>query len=193
MDLKRGLSADEKAVLAGVFHPVLLTYIAWPGDVLRAHTGFGDLLWDSQTWVGLSNALIIDGPADGQSLGVLPATVSVVGISADLFTALGVDVRNIEAKFWWACVTEPSGTTLSVQPQSLYFGRVDANRLTLNDGDGEKTLGVELDLRAGGDLRSGAAITHSYEDQISKHTGDTGGQHLPNNQIIAENTTWPED
>lgn len=192
MDLKVGYTSGELAVLRGHFHPALLIFVDWPGDPAYIHSGTGDLSWNGQTWQGLGEAGRVEVPEMGPGMAGAPVVISVVGLPADIVTRQADIARNMRVEVYTACTTTRGGTVLTVQPRSAAVGRTDSDRLFVQrQDDGTSVYGLEIEAVSGGDLRAGAAITHSYEDQITRHPGDTAGRHFINAQAALENLTWP--
>ena len=193
MGLTRGASAGLIADLAGHFCPVLLTYADWPGELIRIHTGTGDLSWGGQTWLGAGKLVQFQAPQESGGLATSEASVRVAATVADMLAERGKIIRNRPITVYFATTTEPGGNVLRSDPVELFSGYFDSRKGALSRSGGELTHDMVLGLGIGPSARASASITHSYEAQLADFPGDTAGRHVQNaNKLRYNPQQWPE-
>ena len=193
MDLNRGIDAATLTELAsGHSHPVIAIALDWPGGYVRAHSGFGDLVWGGDTYSGVGDFGGIELPND--AFGAVPtgATLLLTGVPPDVFDDLTANIRNRSGVVYFGCVTEAMGDTLVGDLSVVYDGHMDTSAYKgERDGDMIKH-GISITLSGGTGMRDTAAVTHSYEAQIDEYPGDTAGRHLQQSVAQARARKWPE-
>lgn len=202
MVLTRGASATLISALEGHFHPVILIEADWPDGVIRLHSGVGDLIWDSETWGGISvlkdgNLLSIaqmDLPEESGGLATPTGSISVAGPLEAVLAERGKAIRNRTFTVWFGAVTERAGVTLVDDPIEIYSGYFDSRTFSMSRNSAASFLhNLQIGLGIGPSARAKATITHSYEDQIAAYPGDTAGRHLQlMEKKLINPPTWPE-
>lgn len=192
MGLKRPVHADTRAALDGIFHPVVMVHLDWPGGAVRAHSGAGTIAWGGQSWLGVGKFGAVDIPDEAAGLAASAVSLSLLGVPPEIWDTLAAPIRNRPGELWEALTTRPGGNILIGDPIGLFIGHMDAMRYRLRREDGGVTHAVQIDLGSGPGARSAAAVLHSYEDQIAQFPGDTAGRHLINIEAETENLTWPK-
>ena len=196
MGLKRAIHPATKAALQGVFYPVVMLHLDWPGGHVYTHSGAGTITWDGHNWLGVGKFGSIEVPGEAPGLAASQATLSLVGAPDALLDLLDAPIRNRPGQIYVALTTQPGGNVLIGDPISLFTGYMDAMRYRLmsDEGDDGRVVVdhvVQVDLGSGPGARSSAAVLHSYEDQIEKFPGDTAGRFLINIEAEVENQRWP--
>lgn len=193
MGLTRGATTGLISELGGHFWPALLTYADWPGEEVRIHSGAGDLSWDGHTWLGAGTLVQFQAPEEAGGLATSEASVRVAATVEDMLAERGKVIRNRTLTVWFATTTAPAGNVLSQEPVELFTGYFDSRSGSLARTDGGLAHDMVMGLGIGPSARASASITHSYEDQIAKFTGDTGGRHVQAaNRQRFNPRTWPE-
>lgn len=192
MGLKRPVHPDTLAALHGVFHPVVMVYLDWPGGAVRAHSGVGTITWGGHSWFGVGKFGEVEIPGEAPGLAASNVSLSLLGVPPAIWDTLSTPIRNRPGALWAALATKPGGNVLVGSPISLFNGHMDAMRYRLRREDGGVSHVVQVDLGSGPGARSAAAVLHSYEDQIAKFPGDTAGRHLINIEAHVENEPWPK-
>ena len=178
MALRRGVSDTLRQVLTGHFHPVILTEADWPTGIERLHTGRGDMVWNGLTWMGVGSLVQFRGPEEAGGVATSEATVKVAATLATMFSMRGLVIRNRPVRMWFGATTTAGGNILATGPMPHFAGYFDSRSMTFS-ADGEDRLhDMTLGLGVGPGARSGASVTHSYEDQIARYSGDTAGRQV---------------
>ena len=193
MVLRRGASAGLIADLRGHFHPVLLTYADWPGEVIRIHTGTGMLSWAGADWLGAGKLVQFQSPEEAGGLAASEATVRVAAKVGDILAERGKVIRNRPMTVWFATTTQPGGNVLLTDPVEIFSGYFDSRTGSLSRVGEDLSHDLVLGLGIGPSARASASITHSYEDQIGSFPGDTAGRMVQTaNRLRYNPQQWPE-
>lgn len=192
MDLNRGIDAATVSAMADHFHPVLAVELDWPSAPIYAHSGVGDIVWDSKTFVGVGEFGTVSIPGD--AFGAVPtdAILTLLGVPSEIFDRLDDPIRNRYGAIYFGATTTAGGNTLVGNLTILFEGYMDASQYVAERQDDVITHGIQLTLAGGAGMRSTAMITHSYEAQISEYPGDTAGRHLQQAVKQAKVRRWPE-
>lgn len=178
--LSRGVSAAFLAALNGIWHPVVLVYLDWPGSVVRYHSNAGTITWDGADWFGVGNFSRISHPGEGVGMMAERVVLTVVGGTEEQLDDSEQMVRNRDGAIYIGATTTRGGTTLVGSPHEVWTGYMDAMRFTMAASDGGVEHAIQLDLGSGPSARAVASVFHSFEDQDAKHPGDTAGRWLIN-------------
>lgn len=189
--MRRGVSAATLAAMGGVFHPVVMVWLDWPGGEVRAHSGTGTIAWGGEDWAGVGAFGVLDVPAEAAGLFAVRAGLTLHGVPPAMAGLLGVPVRNRRAAVYAGVVTERAGNVLIGDPVEVFSGYMDARSQRIEAGDGEISHSVRLEVASGPSARSAGSIHHTYEDQITRYPGDTGGRHLIRARERAQKLQWP--
>lgn len=193
MGLTRGASVGLLSELGGHFCPVLLTYADWPDEMIRIHSGAGDLSWSGETWMGAGKLVQFNAPMEAGGLATSEASVHVAATVEGMLAERGKVIRNRTLTVWFATTKTAGGNVLSQEPVELFTGYFDSRSGSLASADGGLAHDMVLGLGIGPSARASASITHGYEDQLTKFPGDTAGRHVQNASKIRFNPrTWPE-
>ena len=200
MGLTRGAPAALIAALAGHFHPVVLMVADWPDQVVRLHSGVGDLTWGGNVYSGTSitrdgkliSLLRPDLPAEEGGLATGDASVRVAGPLDAIRAEKGVALRNRSFRVYFGATTERAGTTLVSDPVEIFAGYFAGRSCSFSGGAEAFLHDMILQLGIGPAARARASITHGYEDQIAAYPGDTAGRQVQNALKRARNpSVWP--
>lgn len=193
MGLTRGASAGLVSALSGHFHPVLLTEADWPGDMIRIHSGVGEMTWDGNTWLGAGKLVQFQAPEEAGGLATSDASVKVAATVEDMLAERGKVIRNRSIRVWFGATTTAGGAVLADDPVLLFSGYFDSRTGSMTRAGEELSHDMILGLGIGPGARLSASITHSYEDQIGKYPTDTAGRHVQNaNKRRYNPQQWPE-
>lgn len=172
MELKREIDPLLIAAFSypGMFYPIAICRIEWPGGDVLVHSGVGDLEWNGDTYRGIGQLGGISTPEEAP--GIVPSELglSIAGELSALLQAQDELERNSLVQIWLGATTMPG------EPSSGLIGEPMQIGSAFIDSDGELTPeSTELLLNAvsGSPARSSAQITHSSEDQKSKYPNDT--------------------
>lgn len=193
MGLTRGASAGLVSALSGHFHPVLITEADWPGEMIRIHSGVGEMTWNGSTWLGAGKLVQFQAPEEAGGLATSDASVKVAATVEDMLAERGKIIRNRSVRVWFGATTAAGGAVQVDEPVELFTGYFDSRTGAMTRADDVLSHDMILGLGIGPGARLSASISHSYEDQIAKYPGDTAGRHVQNaNKRRYNPQQWPE-
>lgn len=179
-DLPAGMGA---AGAAAVVSPIFLARLDWPTGEVFAWTGYGNIAWDGQTWVGTGNLGTISAvreSAEGAANGV---TLSLSGIpSGNLALALASDSQGRPGKIYFGMLA-PDGT-LAVDPYLIFDGVIDV--CPVEDTGEMCQIAVQLEKELIDNRSLGRRYTH--EDQQIDHPGDRGFEYVAG--LVDKHIQW---
>lgn len=179
-DLPTGMAA---ATSAATVAPVFLVQLNWPTGTVYAWSGYGNISWNAQTWIGTGNLGGISNireSSDGSANGI---TVSLSGIpSAELARALEDDSQGQPAKVYFGILS--SSGAFTVDPYLIFDGAIDVCPV-LDNGD-TATIYIQIEKELIDTRTRGRRYTH--EDQQIDHPGDLGFQYVAG--LAAKEITW---
>lgn len=140
---KRGFSATIEAALASPDAPfAYLVMLDWPSGPVRMWTGSGNLVWNSQTWIGAGSLANIDSVTDS-------VDKSDVGVELTL-NYLNDDLRNEinttkpvgrDASITLALMNPATGSVIDADPD-FFVGFID--KIEILDAGSEGKISVRL-------------------------------------------------
>lgn len=150
-----------------VFPAVFLVELAWPGGTVYAWNGYGNLSWDSKTWVGTGYLGAITPIGETSDLRANGCALTLSGIPSDLIAeAFANDAQGQPARIWIGALL-PSGA-LATDPLQVFDGIID--HTAFEDTGDTSTLTVQLEKEAIDRRVVGRRFTH--EDQQIDAPGD---------------------
>lgn len=188
MGLNRGIDPVLlAAITAGAFHPVQLVRVAFPGDVVRVHSGRGSLSWGGQSWLGVGEKGFIQLPAESAGAASFSGVLRLGGLPDTIDDYLDTSINGVEVDVWFGAVTARAGVTLIGSPVLVFSGFCDgvSDEQTF-DADGNSMRVVKIGISSGPSQRAAVGVNHSYEDQRSIHADDTAGRHVKAGRAQAE-------
>ena len=193
MDLTRGVGTALMAQIGGgVWHPVLMVDLDWPGGRVRAHSGVGVIEWASATWAGVGKYGEVSIPEEAANGLPSDFSLSLVCDLPDLATYADAVIRGRPGTVYLGATTAPGGNLLVGNPVALASGTMDGLVLMLDAQDGVQLYRLTVSMTTGPSYRSASTIVHSHEDQSRKYPGDTAGLRLIGAMSRARTTLWPE-
>lgn len=149
------------------------------GDVLF-WTGYGQIVWNAETYTGAGNLLAIDQIAETQELVANGVNITLSGIPSSLVSlTLAEPYQGRPLTIWFACMDD-SGTIVA-DPYMFFKGRMD---IMVIEDDGETSkieVAVENDLIA---LRDSKERRYTDEDQKAEYPDDRGFEFVATSQDI---------
>jgi len=174
-------TAVENIVDSAEVQPFLLFEGEFASGYIRAWSGYGDLSWDSKTWVGTGTLLSISNvqeTSDGSAQGV---TATLSGIPASLVSLALSDVRQGDSGKVWIGFLD-SGVV--ADPVLLFEGRLDVP--VINESGETASISISYESRLI-DLQRQREHLYTNEDQQGLFAGDLGCQFVPSIQEITLN------
>lgn len=165
-DLPTGMAAK---LAAPKLAPIFLVSLDWPSGAVYAWTGFGDIVWAGQTYVGTGNAGSISEVRESRDGAANGVTLSLSGIpSSELAHSLEDNSQGRAGKVWLGLLT--AAGALDGDPYLLFSGFID---VCPSEDSGETcTISVKLEKELIDSRARGRRYTH--EDQQIEHPGDLG-------------------
>lgn len=163
-DLPTGFAALTEAA---VFRPVLLVELDWSSGMVRCWTGYGEIVWDGNTYYGTGDLGGISPIAESGDLGANGVTLSLSGIPSDAIAdALTDDSQGRSGKIWLASLG--SNGAFEADPYLIFDGLIDVTGI---DDDGTSaTISVTLEKELIDRRVQSRRATH--EDQQIDYPGD---------------------
>lgn len=180
------------AISAPVFYPVALVFLDWPDAPVRAHSGVGTLVWDSQEWIGVSRYGDLQLPEEAFGLGADPATAVLRAVGGAFQDYLEDDIKGRRASVWIGAVTERAGNVLVGAPLRVFTGTMDVLRLTISAETENLRNDLLVEITPGPSQREFSEVYHTDEDQRRLHPADTAGRLVQNAEARALTLKWPE-
>ncbi|NPD15740.1 hypothetical protein HOY34_11055 [Xinfangfangia sp. D13-10-4-6] len=196
MDLRRNIHPDTLGVLSGpAFYPVMMVWLDWPGETLRAHSGTGPITWGGEVWQGVGKFGAVEVPEESSSGVPVDVSLSLVCDLPMLAEHADAVIRQRPGAIWMGVTSAPGGNVLIGEPFELARGTMDTLVLTteIEGADGATAILYRLTagLTTGPGYRTSAAVAHSHEDQSRHYPNDTAGKKLVLANARAEKTLWP--
>lgn len=196
MDLTRGTPSALLASISGpYFHPIVLAFIDWPGEPLRAHSGRGDIVFAGQTWIGVGRFGGIEVPDEAMSGVASEFRMSLVTDFPDIEPYTDTVIRGRVGQLFLGATQTPGGNDL-IGAVEIVTGTADGMGMKFDvieqDGQTIDAYRIEVTMTTGPSMRSAASVVHSNEDQRRAYPNDTAGRHLILAEANAQKTLWPE-
>jgi hypothetical protein len=169
-DLPAGM-AD--AVTAPVIAPAWLVELQWVTGTVYAWTGYGEIAWDSKTWVGTGHLGAISEIRESRDGYINGVKLSMSGIPMEnLALALAKDSQGMPGKVFFALRADDG--TFAHGPYQIFDGIIDVCPIV--DTGSTLTITVHLEKEQIDTRVRGRRNTH--EDQQIDHPGDLFFEHV---------------
>lgn len=163
-DLPTGFSAKTEAA---VFNPALLVELDWPGGMVRAWSGYGSLVWDGKTFLGVADhggVSQIREATDGRANGMM---LTLSGIPSSLVPEiLSNDAQGRSGRVYVAALDDDGA--LSVDPYLIFDGFIDVTPFE----DSGNTASISVALEKERINRRTQSRRRTHEDQQIDSPGD---------------------
>lgn len=189
-DLPTGYAAETENT---VFPPIILVFLDWPNDPVYAWNGYGNLSWDSQTWVGTGHLGTFSPISESGDLRANGTALTLSGIPSDLITkAFANDFQGVDGKIWLGEIS--SDGTLPIDPYLAFDGFIDNSAFEESGIDGGETSIITVNLEKEMIDRRIVGRRNTHEDQQIDAPGDLYYEYvawLANNPIPFGPVTTP--
>ena len=133
-------AAMQTGVAASALSPVLLYYLDFSGGAIRAWTGFGDLVWNGDTYAGLGDVIGVGDVRETAEERNATLTLTLAGAPASLISlALNDDYQGRTATLWLGLM---DGADLVADPVQIFSGYMDV----MSHEDAGETADFRLEL-----------------------------------------------
>lgn len=162
------------AVQQRTVRPVFLFQGQFASGDLRLWTGYGDLVWDGNTYTGGGDMLSVSPIEESTDLTAKGFSVTITGIKiANLSAIYGQARHNLVGNLWLGLLDESLG--LIADPFLLYSGRTDQPDVMDNAETVTITLRYEDELV---DLLRPRVRRYTDTDQQNEYPGDRGMEYV---------------
>jgi len=169
--MARGLTPAAAAELEkDLLRPILLFEGEFASGTVRLWTGFGQVSWNGQTWIGGGTLVGVGEINETEEVVAQGLTVSMSGIAQEMVQIAIEEARqNRPGRVWLGFLTE-AGEVIA-DPHQVFAGRLDVPEI---DDDGESaTVSITYENRLI-DLRRPRVRRYTHEDQRSQWPADRG-------------------
>lgn len=167
------LAAYQTGVAADLVTPIFLSKFEFPLGSLRFWTGYGNITFNSETYLGTGDLLSMSEVEETTSFKAAGLAFSLSGVNSAIISAgLGEDLQERFATLWFALLNEPAKTLLA-DPFVLFFGRMDTFEM---DEDGVNSIGIMKVENRLADLERASRMRYTQEEQQRLFADDTGCQ-----------------
>jgi hypothetical protein len=171
-DLTAGMSS---AIVAPVVAPVFLFFADFPSGAVRAWTGFGNLTYDGDTYIGVGDFGGVERVDESTDLRANGCRFTLSGIPSSLLSAALADEYQGRACFLLLGVLDLSTGALIADPYQVFGGRMDV--MTIEDGADTGIIGLDAENRLI-DLFRSRETRYTDEEQRTLFAGDVGLEYV---------------
>lgn len=174
---------QQTASEAEVVRPILLARLAFDSGVVLAHTGVGDVVYDSETYLGVGGFGSISAVNEG--LGVKPFGIQFIltGVDPALIAKVLADhYQGEEAKLMVGLLD--SDHSLIGDPVILFVGRMDTTNIEIGE---TATIVVTAESRLV-DWARPKIRRYSHEDQQDLYPDDLGFEFVAT--MVEKDISW---
>lgn len=167
-------TALKNAITATQVSPVILFYANFPSGAVRAWSGYGNLVFDGNTYTGVGDFGGVSEITEGTDQAARGVQFMLSGIPSSLVsTALSEEYRGRTCSLWLGALN--SSGALIADPYLLFSGRMDTMSIELGGDTASITLTGENRLI---DLKRVRARRYTHEDQQIDYPGDLGLEYV---------------
>lgn len=176
-----------EAVSQRVVEPINMLMIDWPSGPVYMHSGIGEILYDSQVWVGVGNLGALSAVRNDSNLGAATMTATLSGIDNDTITALvSEDVVNRVVDRYLGFIGEDGRLIDAVK---VFSGRIRVPGFGDRHGD-EPTITLEVVSK----------LVDWSKSRPDRYTDESHRRNYPNDmfyqyvaQMAERSLHWPSD
>jgi hypothetical protein len=179
-DITSGFQAE---IEASTLRPIMMVRADFDGGSIFTWSGYGDLVYGGNTYLGTGDFLAIDGIEETTELKAASTRFKLSGIPSALISlALLEDYQGCDIYCYFGVLD--SNWSLIAEPYQVFKGKMDVIQI-MDDGiTSEVTVNAESDLI---DLRVVRERKYTPEDQKALYPNDRGLDFVPNIQDIQIN------
>lgn len=172
--------------------PVMFVEAQFLSGYIRMWSGYGSIVWNSQTWQGGANG-DIDNPiiaslssiaetSDVQAGGVV---ITLSAIPSNFIARILAECRQNYPITIWVGTQDLDTAAIVADPAIAFKGRMDVPQLS--DAGDTCSLGITIE-NALIDLQRQRERRYTHEDQQIDHPGDLGFEYVP--QLQDSSVVW---
>lgn len=165
-------------------NPLLFFKFEFDSGDLNFWTGYGDIVWNSETYTGSGNMLSISSINETQDLVANAITFTLSGAPSSLNSlALSENYSGRKCSAWFA--VRDDNAELIASPYLIFSGLMDVMEIKDGGSSTEITLTAESDLNG---LRQSNLSYYTPESQKADYSSDKGFDLMPTSQDVV--ITW---
>ena len=173
--MSRGLDSSFKtAAAAGNVRPALIAYFDFSGGAVRVWSGYGDLVWDSQTWSGIGDFGQVSPVQESGAVRANKLQFRLNGVPQDMVGRILLEGYRGRACKLWLALFNDAGAMVS-SPALLFAGRMD--QCVGEDKGSESAIFVNAENRLV-ELQRPRERRRNDQDQQNIFPGDRGLEYV---------------
>lgn len=177
-------TALRDETLAGDVKPIILVDLDFSTGFLRFWTGYGDLVYNNNTYSGTGTLLTFESINETTDISANGVGMTLNGIPSNLISiALTEHYQGREASIYFGALSDTYG--LVADPFTLWKGRMDT--MTITDSGETATIRLLSENRLI-DLERQRERRYTDQDQQTAFPNDLGLQHVASQQD--KEITW---
>lgn len=162
-------SALANAFTTGLIQPFVMAKLTFRSQTQYVWTGVGNIVWNSQTYVGLGSLAKIGTIQEGTDVQAYGTTVTLSGIDPVLLGECMTDIQTgAPAALWFGCMS--NGVIIGA-PYRLFSGTMDQPTVSVGVDTISITLALETRML---DLSRATNRRYTSADQRLKYPTDIG-------------------
>lgn len=171
-------TALKNELTAPVLSPVIFYEGEFASGFVRLWSGYGDLLWNGQTWQGVGHLAGISPIQEDGQISAKGITVSLSGIPQSLIAVALSEARQGKPGKIWLGAMDSAGAVV-VDPYLSFSGRLDVPEI--DEGADTATITITYESRLI-DLERPRERRYTANDQALDYPGDKGFDYIPSLQ-----------
>lgn len=187
----RAITESQKAALAAYpVRPAFLLKIEYPGDIVRAWLGTGNIIHKGETWLGAGLVMGVRQIESSSELKVSTVDISLSSIPQDMIARINLDIRNRKARLYYGLLDETR--RLIGDPIPLQEINMEHHSVAIQD-NGTATLTIHGSVGLV-DLQRATAVAWTAEEQKRRYPDlpDSGLDAMPT--LVEKDIPWrPRD
>lgn len=154
--------------------PIFLVEMDFASGFVRAWSGYGELTWDSKTWLGAGHLMAIDALSEDIDFVANGANLKLSGIPSEYISiALGQHYQGRPATIYLGML-DSSGAVVA-DPVPIYAAQMDTMEI---DEDGETAAVIVRVESQAVSLKRPKEWRYTHEDQQIDYPGDLGFEYV---------------
>jgi hypothetical protein len=183
--MSRNLTAAAiTEITAQNMRPVIFAQLYFVSGWIYLWSGFGSIVWNGQTWVGVGTLGTIGSLAETSDVTAAGLQLSLSGIPADLISKALGEVRQGAPVILYQAFLTAAGAVVS-NPYNAWSGRMDTCQIA--EGSDTATITITCESRLI-DLNRSRERRYQKQDQTIDFPGDLGFDFVPSLQQL--NVVW---
>ena len=177
-------TAFSDEIEASNLRPALLIKAEFDSGDINLWTGYDEITYDSDTYIGGANILSVDNVKETQKLQANGMKFGLDGLNSSIISiALTEEYQWRPISMWLAVLDEDY--QLIDDPKKIFAGKMDVMEISDEGDTSSIVVNAESNLI---DLKDSRERRYTFEDQINEFAGDVGLEFMPTNRDVE--ITW---